>query len=293
MKKKKWVRVTLFFLLLGSLSPFNQLTAHSGELSSIEDCHMKSTLNRSNYLKKGTYSLAFNRKRNIVVQNEKELELDPIESIYNPGDTIKISGTLVKNGTIQQGESVTVTISNENEKVYEKSTLTNHQGDFVLFYRHFGPESQLGQHRIIVETQDVSVDKEFEVIIGEGKDSNRKDTPPIDPVEPKGEGQFEPPSQSVKIWGIKDNVSLMKTWTIHFNTEIERSTVNHNNIFIVDSEGEKIFSRLDLGDNGKTVKITPKYSYMKDQTYNLWILNNIRNESTTLAKSIKLEFHTK
>lgn len=82
----------------------------------------------------------------------------------------------------------------------------------------------------------------------------------------------------------KRSVPKDKTWTITFNTPMDKNTINHNNIYVIAPNGNKISKsniRLYLTNEGKSVKVEPSTSspYENGSTYTLHINTKVKAEN--------------
>lgn len=69
-----------------------------------------------------------------------------------------------------------------------------------------------------------------------------------------------------------------KSWTIQFSQVVDKQTVNKQNLYILDSNGEKISSAVKA--DGKNVTISPLQSYNLNSTYTVYIESDIQSLST-------------
>ncbi|KGP72587.1 DUF2927 domain-containing protein [Pontibacillus yanchengensis] len=78
------------------------------------------------------------------------------------------------------------------------------------------------------------------------------------------------------------SVPKNKTWEIKFNTPMDPTTINHDNIYVIGPDGNKISKtniRLYLSNNNKVVEVEPKIPYNTGSTYTLHIGTNVKAEN--------------
>lgn len=66
-----------------------------------------------------------------------------------------------------------------------------------------------------------------------------------------------------------------KSWTVHFNEEVNLDSVKKRNIYIMEENGQILEAKLST--NGKSVTISPESSYNKGQNYLLVIMSNLKS----------------
>lgn len=74
-----------------------------------------------------------------------------------------------------------------------------------------------------------------------------------------------------------------KIWTITFNQPVKESTVNDENIYVVDSKGEKVRGiSLSISEDGRNVRIIPPSNgYSSGESYTLKITTGVCSRLTT------------
>jgi predicted secreted protein len=92
-----------------------------------------------------------------------------------------------------------------------------------------------------------------------------------------------------------NDVKADKEWAIRFNQPVARSTVNNNNIYVVDSEGNKVENNVDLDTKGNVrlvIVSPPESGYESGGTYTLYIKPDVANlQGQTLKNGIKMSFN--
>ncbi|WP_077214977.1 Ig-like domain-containing protein [Bacillus dakarensis] len=89
-------------------------------------------------------------------------------------------------------------------------------------------------------------------------------------------------------------VSKDKPWTIEFNSNIDRESVNAETIYIVDSNGEKVSGLEYKVNENKVVVLAPKEGYTSKESYKLVITQEVKSVSQKELKEIvKKEFTIK
>ncbi|KYH36009.1 putative sporulation-specific glycosylase YdhD [Clostridium tepidiprofundi DSM 19306] len=74
-----------------------------------------------------------------------------------------------------------------------------------------------------------------------------------------------------------NRVSINKIWTIKFSKQIDKSTVNDKNIYVIDSNKNRVDIDLEILNDGKWITVSPKYSYKSNETYTLFVSNRIKD----------------
>ncbi|MCI2253120.1 Ig-like domain-containing protein [Domibacillus sp. PGB-M46] len=86
----------------------------------------------------------------------------------------------------------------------------------------------------------------------------------------------------------KTTKELDKTWTIKFTTNLDASSINEDNLFIVNADGEKVETAFTVDEN--LVKVSPKADYVNGQ-YTLYISPDIKSvKGKALKTPIKFPF---
>ena len=95
-------------------------------------------------------------------------------------------------------------------------------------------------------------------------------------------------------WEQKQNVPRDKTWSITFNQEIDESSIHSGSIFIENSQLDKIENEIRLDESGRVILIEPPADeYQSDETYTLYITNELSSKSNNLLKQpVKMRFTT-
>lgn len=98
--------------------------------------------------------------------------------------------------------------------------------------------------------------------------------------------------ENYKILMTKQHQSPNKTWTITFNTPLNKATITNKNIWVRNSKGNIIETSLSLEEDLKHVKITPsKGGYDLNETYSLNIENSVQAlNGSKLPSSIAMPF---
>ena len=96
--------------------------------------------------------------------------------------------------------------------------------------------------------------------------------------------------EQYKEWPSKNAYDERKTWIIKFNTAFDKYSLI-DNIYVVDSKGNKIKTTLSIEQDCKQAMIDPFFSYNYGEVYTLYIIKNIKSESgKQLKESIKFTF---
>ncbi|WP_077214987.1 WG repeat-containing protein [Bacillus dakarensis] len=97
-----------------------------------------------------------------------------------------------------------------------------------------------------------------------------------------------------QIWPDKTNVSIKHNWTIKFNKELDRDTINNENLY-VHHNGEKVAGNtVSLGTDKKTIMVkAPEDGYKADEQYVLYIESGVKSiTGIELKQPIKMKFTT-
>lgn len=78
------------------------------------------------------------------------------------------------------------------------------------------------------------------------------------------------------------NILPDKQWTISFKRVIKEDAVNSSNIYIVDSEGNKIPTAACLSEDKKSIKLFPYKPYKLGEKYYLFIMKDLYNTNYSL-----------
>lgn len=73
-----------------------------------------------------------------------------------------------------------------------------------------------------------------------------------------------------------ENVSVNKVWHITFNMELNKSTINSNNIKIVDENQKSVPISISFGGDKRSITVAPLNSYIPGKTYSLIISKNVK-----------------
>lgn len=89
----------------------------------------------------------------------------------------------------------------------------------------------------------------------------------------------------------KTNVPMNKGWKITFNLKLNPKTVSGEQIYIKDSNNNTIYSVVQVGEDGKSVLISPLENYNYGQKYYLYIEDQIESETgAKLKKPVRMKF---
>lgn len=92
----------------------------------------------------------------------------------------------------------------------------------------------------------------------------------------------------------KSDVATDKSWYVKFTEELNKDTVNNDNIYIVDENDNKVKCYLELQSDNKTVKVVSLVYYKYDTTYNLIVSSNVKEASgKNLSHPVKMSFTTR
>ncbi|WP_315116706.1 N-acetylmuramoyl-L-alanine amidase [uncultured Clostridium sp.] len=109
-------------------------------------------------------------------------------------------------------------------------------------------------------------------------------------------GNYVGASTSFENWSTKENVEENKVWTIKFNYELNKSTINDKNIYITDEGGQTIPVNVVISSDNKgiTVSLKNNAKYESGKTYYLFVNEKVQKASgKPLTKPIKMQFTIK
>lgn len=78
------------------------------------------------------------------------------------------------------------------------------------------------------------------------------------------------------IMPLSNNVSIDKVWRIKFNMELNKNTVNSNNIMVLDEKQQAVPVNVSFGEDKKSVTVSPVISYVPGKTYSLIITKSVQ-----------------
>ncbi|TSI07397.1 leucine-rich repeat protein [Lysinibacillus sp. BW-2-10] len=72
-------------------------------------------------------------------------------------------------------------------------------------------------------------------------------------------------------------VMMDKVWSITFNQAVKSSTVNNETVYMYDENGQKVEINIQLTNNNRMIKVSPKAYYKPDTKYYLYLSENIES----------------
>jgi len=98
--------------------------------------------------------------------------------------------------------------------------------------------------------------------------------------------------QTFTEWPAQKDVPENKIWSVKFNEPVLKSTVNDQNIYVMDNNGQKQNIEVTLAADSKTVQVTPLENYKSGNNYTLYISHTISpiSSQTYLKNNIKMQF---
>ncbi|KZL90620.1 transglutaminase domain-containing protein [Clostridium magnum] len=93
------------------------------------------------------------------------------------------------------------------------------------------------------------------------------------------------------VFTAKQNISTDKVWNIKFSKDIDKNTVNSENIRVVDENGDSL--KLDLSSSGNNISIKPSSTYDPGKTYTIYVDNIKALNGSALKKPRTMKFTTK
>lgn len=92
----------------------------------------------------------------------------------------------------------------------------------------------------------------------------------------------------------KSGVSIIKPWTVKFNLELDKSTVNSKNIYVMKQNGGTINATVLPGEDANTIIVCPPTGgYIPGSKYILEVSTNVKSKSgKNLSKATIMNFTT-
>jgi hypothetical protein len=85
-------------------------------------------------------------------------------------------------------------------------------------------------------------------------------------------------------------VNQDKVWTVNFSNDIDETTVNKDNVYVLDDEGNKVEVKLEV--SGKALIISPVENYKSGHKYKLYISDKVQSvNKKALKKALEYEFN--
>nr|WP_106782733.1 cadherin repeat domain-containing protein [Lysinibacillus timonensis] len=70
-----------------------------------------------------------------------------------------------------------------------------------------------------------------------------------------------------------------KEWNITFTQALDVNSINEENVFVTDQQGNKVEFEVQISDDGKSIKLIPKNAYNQGEMYLLNVLKDVRAKS--------------
>lgn len=94
--------------------------------------------------------------------------------------------------------------------------------------------------------------------------------------------------------GVKLDVEANKSWTIRFNKELDSSTIDESKFIVTDESGQQVGVNVSIGNDKKSVIVSPKSEYSYGKTYNLYIKEGLKStDENSLITPAKMQFTVK
>lgn len=104
-------------------------------------------------------------------------------------------------------------------------------------------------------------------------------------------GKIDPPLGNFYAWQNKEQISSGKTWTIRFNAPLSQSTVNSQNIYVLDWQNNVIPVTIQYHSSGNKVVVTPLNPYDSKEWYYLYITDGVKSlVGNTMTQGIRMKF---
>ena len=88
------------------------------------------------------------------------------------------------------------------------------------------------------------------------------------------------------------NEPINKSWTIHFNQEIDHSTVSRSTVYVATKNGSKLEQTFSYSADGKSFTLTPQNDYSSGGEYYLHVTTGVKSSSGSkaLSRSVAMRF---
>lgn len=99
--------------------------------------------------------------------------------------------------------------------------------------------------------------------------------------------------QTFTEWPVQKDVPINKVWSIKLSSSISASTVNDQNIYVVDSSGQHQNVKVSLAADTKMIQVTPLENYKSGESYTLYILKALASaspNSIALKSNLRMQF---
>ncbi|MEN6348361.1 MAG: Ig-like domain-containing protein, partial [Syntrophomonas sp.] len=122
-------------------------------------------------------------------------------------------------------------------------------------------------------------------VIACSEDGGKTSSSLVSVVNPAGSGGFI-------IWEPAVNVDSTHRWTVCFSQPLDISSINSNNVFITDRQGnlQTITFIIDENGNGKVLTAVPVKAFNSGERYSLWVRNLKDTNSAVLDHGVKMDF---
>jgi hypothetical protein len=85
-------------------------------------------------------------------------------------------------------------------------------------------------------------------------------------------------------------VKADKEWNIKFTKEADKNTITNDNVYVLDSAGNKVDVKISYGSDN-ILRVAPVNNYKSGETYYLYVNNKVTSKNkTSLTQSLKYEF---
>jgi hypothetical protein len=88
---------------------------------------------------------------------------------------------------------------------------------------------------------------------------------------------FAEQTNNYQTWPSQITHDASKAWTVHFNTQVNKSSVTWQNIYVLDNKNHKIYPKLVVSDDNLSVKVLPSRSYSTGK-YQLYLTSGLRSQ---------------
>lgn len=88
-------------------------------------------------------------------------------------------------------------------------------------------------------------------------------------------------------------IPVDKVFTIRFNNTLKKSTVSNSNILVLDEGSNSVNVNVEIGDDNKSVLVSPINNYQYEKSYTLIIKKEVQSsEGKSLLKAVRMIFTT-
>lgn len=103
-------------------------------------------------------------------------------------------------------------------------------------------------------------------------------------------GKVEPFSGADLSGDSRERYPQDKVWNIELNAPVQRSSVNPNSVYVLDSQGDRVSTRIHVEDNGTVITVSPEEQYTRGG-YVLYVTDTVKSlRGSRIQEPVKKEF---